>query len=157
MGFWWVIGFTGLLQIVTTINCKSDTDLHTSKQLEHAVNLLSLLCLHEFSGNSFQRGRSSALVVSGFYSCWLAAISQLTRCCYATAYDDVGSSAPPPVPRLRQGGLCGTTTDVSLFQLLTVGRRLSRLTGLSYCSLDIASARTNTQHRFPQFLYCCMT
>jgi hypothetical protein len=48
-------GFTKYLQIVTTSNYNTTANSHTAIQYRKHLNLLSLLCLHQFYGNGFQR------------------------------------------------------------------------------------------------------
>jgi hypothetical protein len=53
-----VIGFIGLLKLVTTINYSAIADSQTLKSPQHTLSLLSLPCLHRLSpGNGSQRHR----------------------------------------------------------------------------------------------------
>jgi hypothetical protein len=55
MGFALVAGFTGILQLATTSNSNISWMYTSYSLLWQALNLLSLLCLHYYSGVGFQQ------------------------------------------------------------------------------------------------------
>jgi hypothetical protein len=68
-GFGMVTGFIGYLQLVIGIQSKSSRIYTVYSSLQHALNLLSLLCLHQPSGNGFSRRDVPFLWVPELSSC----------------------------------------------------------------------------------------
>jgi hypothetical protein len=62
--FWFIIGFSELLKLITTSNYTVSWIRTLNKSLQHLLSLLSLLCLHRLSGNGFlRRGFLSFLIL----------------------------------------------------------------------------------------------
>jgi hypothetical protein len=78
-GFGLVTGFIGHLQLVNTGNINSSWVCTVYSSLWHALSILNLLCLHQSSGNGFQRQTISFLWVSKLTSCLSYSNSQLTN------------------------------------------------------------------------------
>jgi hypothetical protein len=104
-----VIGFTGLLKLVT--------QLIIVLSLFHALSFLSLRCFHRLSpGNSQRRRFLSFPVFAGWHLS-----HNSTLLCYATVVYNEGSSASYAS---ASGRLSATTSDGSVSQLLPVDPRL---------------------------------
>jgi hypothetical protein len=117
MGYGLVIGFIEHLQIVTTSTYSIIANSHIL-QFTTACTKSSqsaLLCLHWLSpGNTPNAVDASASMFNGSGPCWLAAISQLTQCCYTTAYNNWSYAA-------------SHASDRAVSQLLTADPTPSRL------------------------------
>jgi hypothetical protein len=75
MGFGLVIGFTGLLQLVTTSNYNRSQICTVYNSLKHMLSLLSLPCLHQaLLGNGSQHRKFLSFRVQRPY--WPATVSQ---------------------------------------------------------------------------------
>jgi hypothetical protein len=127
--------------------------IHTFySSLQHALSLLSLLCLHWLFGNGYQR-------CSSLFPCSAASVlagCHLTTCFrVATQWLTIMKTLPPPTSP-PWATVCDDLQQVCLPTANWRLKTLSRLAGLCFDSPDTASASTHREHGFPQFIYYCM-
>jgi hypothetical protein len=120
--------------------------------LQHTLSLLSLLCLHQLSGNGFQ-------CRSFLFPC--SAASVLTGCHLTTWFrvakqwlTSMGTLPPPTSP--PGVTICDDLQQICLPTANWRLKTLSRLAGLCFDSPDSASTRIHSEHRFPHLIYCFM-